>query len=62
MLRWILIVLGEIITENVKLSAKGSLSYYRLKEHKTWFVRKMVKIIRLKENRLSWSGYRIQAK
>jgi hypothetical protein len=27
----------ETITENIKISAKGSLGYYELKKHKPWF-------------------------
>jgi hypothetical protein len=28
---------GETVRENIKISAKESLSYYELKKHKTWF-------------------------
>jgi hypothetical protein len=27
----------ETIRENIKISAKGSLCYYELKQHKPWF-------------------------
>jgi hypothetical protein len=27
----------EILRESIKISAKGSLGYYELKRHKTWF-------------------------
>jgi hypothetical protein len=37
MLRWILIELGETLRENIKISAKESLGYYKLKKHKPWF-------------------------
>jgi hypothetical protein len=35
--------------ENIKISAKKSLSYYELKKHKTWFDEGCEKIIRPKE-------------
>jgi hypothetical protein len=28
---------GEIITENINISAKESLDYFELKKHKPWF-------------------------
>jgi hypothetical protein len=46
MLRWKLIVHGK---QNINISAKRSIGYIELKNHKPWFDEGMFKIIRLKE-------------
>jgi hypothetical protein len=39
MLRWIIIELGKLLRENIKISAQESLGYYELKKHKPWLNR-----------------------
>jgi hypothetical protein len=34
---WLSIQPGKTIKENINISAKGSLDYYELKQHKPWF-------------------------
>jgi hypothetical protein len=45
----------EMIEENIKISAKGSIGYYAMKKHNTWFDERSSKL-------LNCSGYRIQVK
>jgi hypothetical protein len=35
----------ETIRENIKISAEGSLSYYKLKNHKPWFDDRYLKLL-----------------
>jgi hypothetical protein len=53
MLRWKLIVLGK--QKNVKISAKESISYYELKNHKPWFERGCPELLdKRKQANLQW--------
>jgi hypothetical protein len=47
------------IRENITILAKESLGYYELKKHKPWFDEGCLKLS-VKENKLNFSGYRIQ--
>jgi hypothetical protein len=60
MLRWKL-VLSEKQLENIKISAKESLGYYELRQHKPWFDEGCSELLDQRK-RVNCSGYRIQAK
>jgi hypothetical protein len=47
--------------ENIEISAKDSLGYYDFKQHKSWFEEESSNFW-MEERKLSYSGYRIQAK
>jgi hypothetical protein len=45
----------ETIRENIKISAKESLSYFELKKHKPWFAEGCSKLLdQRKEAKLQW--------
>jgi hypothetical protein len=45
----------ETIRENIKISAKGSLSYYELRKHKQWFDEGCSKLLnRMTQAKLQW--------
>jgi hypothetical protein len=45
----------ETIRENIKISAKGSLGYYELKQHKPWFDEGCSKLLdQSKQVKLQW--------
>jgi hypothetical protein len=45
----------ETITENIKISAKQSLGYYELKEHRTWFDKGCSELLdQRKQAKLQW--------
>jgi hypothetical protein len=51
---WILIEL-ETIRENIKISAKVSLGYYKLKNHVPWFEKECSKLLdQRKQAKLQW--------
>jgi predicted restriction endonuclease len=44
------------VTENIKISAKESLGYYKLKKHKPWFDKGCSKLLdQRKQANLQWS-------
>jgi hypothetical protein len=49
----------EIIKENIKTSARGSLDLYELKQHKPWFDEKCSRFLH-KRKQAKCSDYRIQ--
>jgi hypothetical protein len=51
----------KTIRENIKISAKESLGYYELKQHKPWFDEGCSELLD-RGNKLNCSGYRIQVK
>jgi hypothetical protein len=59
MQRWKLIVHGETIRENKKISTEESLGYFKLKKRKPWFDEGCSKLLdQKKQGKLH--GYRIQ--
>jgi hypothetical protein len=45
----------KTIWENIKISAKGSLGYYELNKHKTWFDERCSKLLyQKKRTKLQW--------
>jgi hypothetical protein len=45
----------EMITENIKISAKESLDYFELKKHKPWFDEGCTKLLyQRKQTKLQW--------
>jgi hypothetical protein len=55
MVMWMIIELGKLLRENINISAKPSLGYYELKQHKPWFEESYSKLLdQRKQARLQW--------
>jgi hypothetical protein len=51
----------ETIRENIKISAKESLGYFKFKKHKPWFDEGCSELL-YQKNKLNCNSYRIQVK